>query len=405
MNNMITHPKYRQIALVIYVGVLLIGLFDWFYSSRPPKGVFGLDPSLGLIIFCVSMVMLFCLEMIRPERVLATQQYAVFHLISITVLSAIAISFSKHYYGELLLLIAVLFAELTFKRWVSLTTVVVTSVVLFIQMAYGPRGDFISVNDMQTLMIFGVLTSLIFLMARLIKQESENGQALKSLNNDLQITHQKLQVSADEITSLAVVNERNRMARDIHDGVGHHLAAINIQLEMAMKLMARDPSTSLESIAMAKSAAKEALNDVRKSVGTFTKSDEAFNLKEAISLLVERFQSEDLTISVSVDGDENYYPERVRLVLYRMVQEGLTNVHKHAAASRVNIWLQFSPKKAMLRIIDDGAGFDINQVSKGIGLPGMCERVESLGGTINFDSRQGEGTIIDILFTRTEVLL
>ena len=399
MNNIITHPKYRQIALVIYVGVFLIGLFDWLFSSSPPKGIFNFGPTIGLILFCISMVLLICLEMIRPTRVLASQQYAVFHLVGITILAAIAISITKHHYGELLLLIAVLFAQLTFNRWVTISTVITTSFVLFSQMAFGPRGDFISMNDIQKLMNYAVLLSLIFLMARLIKQESDNGLKLKSLHTDLQNTHAQLQASSDEVTALAVVNERNRMSRDIHDGIGHHLAAINIQLEMAIKLKESDPSTSLESITLAKSAAKEALNDVRKSIGTFSKHEETFNLKEAISLLIERFESEDLAISAAVDGDEIYWPQYLRQGLYRIVQEGLTNVHKHASASRVKIWLQFTSEKTRLRIIDDGIGFDLNQVSKGIGLPGMLERVESLGGTIDFDSREGEGTVIDIIFS------
>ena len=404
MNNMITHPKYRQIALVIYGGVLLVGLFDWLLSSRPPKGIFGLEATTGLILFGTIMVLLIYLEMIRPIRVLASEHYAVFHLVAITLLASVAISVSKHYYGELLLLIAVLFSQLTFSRWVKLSTILFTSAVLFSQMAFGPRGDFISIDDIQRLMIYALLMSLIFQMSRLIKQESDQSLELKSLYADLQKAHTQLQVSGDQATALAVANERNHMAREIHDGVGHHLAAINIQLEIAMKLLERDPSTSLESIGLAKSSAKEALNDVRQSVGTFSKPEEPFKLNEAISLLVGRFKSKNLAISTTTDGDEAHCPQRVRLVLYRMVQEGLTNAHKHASASRVKIWLQFTAEKAQLRIIDDGCGFDMNEVPKGIGLSSMRERVESLDGFIDFDSRQGEGTVIDVLFIHAGIV-
>ncbi|MEM7030814.1 MAG: ATP-binding protein [Chloroflexota bacterium] len=87
----------------------------------------------------------------------------------------------------------------------------------------------------------------------------------------------------------------------------------------------------------------------------------------------------------------------IRMVLFRAMQEGLTNIHKHAAASRVNLWLQFSDEQAHLRIVDNGTGFDLSATTQGMGLVGVRERVATLGGTFAIDSRQNEGTVLDII--------
>ena len=108
-------------------------------------------------------------------------------------------------------------------------------------------------------------------------------------------------------------------------------------------------------------------------------------------------QEGKLDIKFKVDGDESDYSQMSRMVLYRAVQEGLTNAHKHAAASRVSLWLQFKNKQAHLRIVDNGTGFDAEEQTRGMGLQGIRERVAKLGGSFAIDSRLSEGTVLDIL--------
>ena len=125
--------------------------------------------------------------------------------------------------------------------------------------------------------------------------------------------------------------------------------------------------------------------------------DESFELLSAVEILISRIGSDQLVINYQFDGDETLYSQAERVAFFRAIQEGLTNVYKHANASHINLWLQFLPSQARLRIIDDGVGFEPHQSEKGSGLKGVRERVESLGGTVLIESRPDEGTVLDIL--------
>ncbi|MEM7030504.1 MAG: hypothetical protein AAF629_13120, partial [Chloroflexota bacterium] len=121
-----THPQFRQIALSIYIGVLLIGLFDWF-SGRPPSTLFPIEPSTRLIIFCGALLLLVGMELSR-KSILSLQLPAqnVLYLFSSLTLSGIAISISSFSYTQLLFLISILFAELTFQRGLRVGTILIT---------------------------------------------------------------------------------------------------------------------------------------------------------------------------------------------------------------------------------------------------------------------------------------
>ncbi|MEM7115235.1 MAG: sensor histidine kinase [Chloroflexota bacterium] len=394
-NQPTTHPQYRQIALAIYIGVLIIGLIDWMLGS-PPSYALPFDPVIRFITFFLTVAALIVLEIWRPSSPSNTSNQAIVHLISKIVLSSLAMGVGNQFYTQLLFLIAILFAEITFSRRISLITIGITFVVLFLRLAFGPRGDFISLSDLQGLLIFAVAIIMIMLMGRLIKQEWSNRLNLQTLHDELKVSHRQLQQNSAQLAELAVANERNRLARDIHDSLGHHLTAVSIQLEMAIKLHDRAPTQSLAAMQEAKNAAQEALQDVRQSVGALRQPSEQFDLMPAVELIIGRMKSDQLAITYRLDGDESNCPQSTRLALYRAVQEGLTNIHKHAAASHVNLWLQFSPRQARLRIIDDGIGFDLQQKTYGVGLKGVRERIAALGGKVTVDSRPTEGTVLDI---------
>ena len=389
-NRLATHPQFRQISLAVYVGVLIIGVLDW-VLGRPPSTMVPLASSVRFAIFCVALVLLIGMELGRQSFSSLNQdtQNKLYHFALIS-LSGIVIAISSQNYAQLLLLIAILFAELTFQRPIRIATILATFTILFLRMAFGPRRDFISTSDLQNLMMFGVAMLLIMMLARLIKQESSQRQHLEQLNDELKS-------STEQLAELAVINERNRLARDIHDSLGHHLAAVSIQLEMGKKLYKKDPDATLNAMEAASKATKEALNDVRTSVQALRETENSFELEPAINLLIDRIQTDKLDISYQVEGDETRFSQMIRMVLFRAIQEGLTNVHKHAAASRINLWVQYGDDEAHLRIVDNGKGFDASAVAQGFGLRGVRERVSILGGTFEIDSRQDSGTVLDIM--------
>ena len=110
---------------------------------------------------------------------------------------------------------------------------------------------------------------------------------------DLELSHKRLRDYAVQVEELATARERNRVARDIHDSVGHSLAAVNVQLEKALVFHNRDPDVTVQAMQDAKRAAKKALGDVRESVRTLRQSSEPFSLSESLTALVEHSQSEE----------------------------------------------------------------------------------------------------------------
>jgi len=203
------------------------------------------------------------------------------------------------------------------------------------------------------------------------------------------------------VEDLAAAEERNRVARDIHDSVGHSLAVINVQLEKALVFLRRDAGVTEKAMKDARRAAKEALGDVRESVRTLRQSAEIFSLTESLNTLVESSKSDTLDINLRLEGPESGYSKPALMTLFRAAQEALTNVHKHAEASQVRILVHLGGTSGELQVQDNGIGFDLKQVgelpahSRGnYGLQGIRERLELVGGEMSIESQIGNGTTL-----------
>ncbi len=205
------------------------------------------------------------------------------------------------------------------------------------------------------------------------------------LLGQLNAAHDQLRRHMAEVEELTVARERNRMARDIHDTLGHYLTVINVQLETAQKLVPRDPGRGTAALATAKSLASECLGEVRRSVAALRPADlDAAAFPEAIARLVDDLRrTADLAIHVETRGAGTLAPA-AEVAVYRAVQEALTNVRKHAVAR--NVWLstEWGPETFTATVRDDGcaAGAAAEASTGGAGLRGMCERLVGVGGTL-----------------------
>ena len=254
---------------------------------------------------------------------------------------------------------------------------------------------------------FGVGLLWSTVMGGLVKGVETNRAQARQLLTDLELSHQQLKEYAAQAEEFAATKERNRVARDIHDSVGHSLAVVNVQLEKALVFHGRDPNVTEQAIKDARRAAKEALNDVRVSVQTLRQSTDEFSFSKAVTSLAEQSTSDTLKVDLQISGSEFGYSKPTLMILYRAVQEGLTNVHKHSEASRVQIMVQFEETLARLQIRDNGKGFKVDQV-EGLqqhregqfGLQGIRERLELVGGEIFLESEAGKGTVLTVSIPR-----
>jgi signal transduction histidine kinase len=185
----------------------------------------------------------------------------------------------------------------------------------------------------------------------------------------------ELERALADVAALSAAQERNRLARDIHDSLGHHLTAIAVQLAKAEAFRDRDAAASSRAIADARWSARRALEEVRQSVRALR--DAPLSLSD----LARHAQDDRMRVSVAVDGDEDALDPPVRMAVYRAAQEALTNARRHGDAASVSIVADFRGGTASLVVADDGVGLPQPQ-RDGFGLQGMRERVRLLGGTV-----------------------
>ena len=262
---------------------------------------------------------------------------------------------------------------------------------------------------------FSFAVVFVVLMARVVRLEKagyvrEQASRIRAeeLLAEVEHAHRQLQVYAERVAELAATEERNRVAREIHDGLGHALIAINVQLEKALVYYDKQPQEALQAISDAKRVVKDALQDVRRSVRALRTEQEPFACIQGITLLVEQLRMNTLAVDFEVTGSEQPFSNPARLTLYRVAQEGFTNIQKHAQASRVEVSLHFSGEEARLSIRDNGCGFDAGRrlqhttrPQEGYGLQGIRERIELVGGAFHLESQAGSGTQLLVTVTRT----
>jgi signal transduction histidine kinase len=222
-------------------------------------------------------------------------------------------------------------------------------------------------------------------------QQQKDRQRAEQLLAELEDAHRQLRSYAAQVETLAVAEERNRLAREIHDSLGHYLTAITMQLEAAGELIAEQPERAAESIAKAEEMARESLTEVRRSVAALRASPvDTMALGDAIGELVQNLHDGGIATTFTIKGKSRSLPIQTKTALYRAAQEGLTNVRKHANASAVEIKLTYEPEWVTLTIADNGTG-QRGEESEGFGLLGLRERVTLLGGSLEAGNRPEGG--------------
>ena len=202
---------------------------------------------------------------------------------------------------------------------------------------------------------------------------------------------------------LAVLEERNRMAREIHDTLAQGFTGIVLQLEAAEQALAESPLEAPEHLGRAKNLARESLQEARRSVWDLVPRElEQQPLETALRDEVQRFPASGTgVVSFSFSGERRELAGAVQAALLRICQESLTNARRYANATEVHVSLTFSPAAVRLEVEDNGIGFDIEKPRTehrqgGFGLLGMEQRARLLNGTFGVKSREGEGTLVEV---------
>jgi signal transduction histidine kinase len=193
---------------------------------------------------------------------------------------------------------------------------------------------------------------------------------------------EQLRAAQSELASKARAEERNRIARDLHDVIAHTLTVSLLHVMSARLAVEHDPADASRSLAEAERLCRDSLSEVRTAVGMLREDGDVEGLAplpgvDGLPNLVERFQSAGVNVTLSTEGEANRLPATVGLAVYRILQEALTNVVKHAPGSAAGVRLVISAGAATLSVHSAGTP----GTGSGHGLLSMRERAESLGGS------------------------
>lgn len=204
-----------------------------------------------------------------------------------------------------------------------------------------------------------------------------------------------LEVERDQRAEEAVREERRRIARELHDQVAHELGVVSLQASAARRWMRRDVERSEAALQSAEAAARRALTTMPAILRALRTEEARADLEPQPGLdqlddLVERVSATGLPVELRFHGRRAVHPA-VELTAYRLVQEALTNVMKHAEAGSVTVDLRFNTDELLIDVVDDGHGAAAAVVEGGHGLVGMRERVQLVGGQVRAGPRPGGG--------------
>jgi len=201
---------------------------------------------------------------------------------------------------------------------------------------------------------------------------------------------------AGELEELTVTRERNRLAREIHDGLGHYLTTIYMQIQAARAVMKTDPEKAQGALGKATDLTQEALADVRQSVAALRSTpDQSQPLPDLIIKLLSHCEGTSLHPDFKIHGTPRPISPTAHLTLFRAAQEGINNACKHSGAT--DLWVMLDYRKSdevILRLHDNGIGSE--DPAGGFGLPGLRERVNLLRGRFIIQSSKGDGFIMEV---------
>jgi two-component system, sensor histidine kinase and response regulator len=239
-------------------------------------------------------------------------------------------------------------------------------------------------------------------LRRLQLQLQERNYQLQAADSELRRALDQERSLNQRIEELATLEERNRIARDIHDSLGHALVALNIQMETALTLWQDAPDKAYVFLKEAKQLGTQALQAVRESVSDIRTTPLQGQLLEgAIAILTQEFHH-TTGIQPSCQVHLSFpLSNSASTVVYRVIQEGLTNICKHASATAVNLQIQSNAAAVSLILQDNGNGFQANKKPSGFGLQGMRERIIGLGGQLEITSQPGSGCQIRVVLPRS----
>jgi signal transduction histidine kinase len=227
---------------------------------------------------------------------------------------------------------------------------------------------------------------------KILKKEKRE---VDRLNKELELSYDKLKEQSEKIEELTITKERNRVAEEIHDNLGHSLIALNMSLDVADKIIDKDINKAKDLINKAQILTKESMENLRKAVYAL-KEERPTTLRNSIEKIIDNIESTGkVKITLDIDEKSEELLPEYKDIIHNSVKESLTNSIKHGKADKVNICIKLDKDEIRINIKDNG--FGCSNLVKGNGLLGIENRFRDYGGEVIYESKENEGFEIELI--------
>ncbi|MEO0759900.1 MAG: sensor histidine kinase [Cyanobacteria bacterium J06648_16] len=397
MPRLLTLPRILLILELMLLGVaIFLASIAWVIDVFPQLPV--------LTIVCVGVIALLGLKPINNKRFYAVGYTLVeFGLIGLPVLvgksivtfpilGAVLVLRSAQRFsllGRLGVAVGV-YALFIFNLFI-LNTTFINPLNLWLGSPVLPTDTNLLFFKLCSIIYYGMILAFVWLFVNALVSENQGRERLA-------VTLSQLRDYSLRVEDQAALQERNRIAREIHDALGHTLTAQSVQLDSGLHLLDTNQIGQADVFfKRAKSLCAQALQEVRQSVSVLRRDCLAGqSLEEAIAALVGEFKATStITIDWSIDVPRSL-PSELNSTLYRIIQAALTNIIRHSSATEATLQITTHSQTLYLVIKDNGRGFKPTQNSTGFGLQGMQERTLALSGRFHIFSEPGAGCLITV---------
>jgi signal transduction histidine kinase len=288
---------------------------------------------------------------------------------------------------KLLYFLAVVVLVLTFRLSGSRTSVPAIATLFVTAALYLRFGS----GDLFSLLSFVLLAAAMYFTARNRMQRNQIYEENKRHLEELQEAYDQLQEASATAMQYAVLEERARIARDIHDAVGHSLTSLIVQMQALRYMMANDPEQAGRSLDEMLTVARQGLQDIRTSVHSLAEDRSSSGLISFKALLSRMEATASIRYTFRADVTDDELDSEMNGILFRVLQEALTNVIRHSGATEVDVGLRREAGRIVMRIRDNGTLASGQQVGEGFGLKVMRARLEERGGQLRYAAVEPHG--------------
>ncbi len=351
------------LPLVVTSGVILAAALDWLQGQAPESripGIAGFVPFVFLALVCLGSA-------IQATDARRSPRWRLVSLVAALVGAALA----DPTYAALLAVVPLI--EISRRADEPERSVSIIAGMAFISWLAITEPGLQGGSGFESILVLYIVFAIVVMFGNALRR-SDRARILEA--------------------RLARVDERNRLASDIHDSLGHNLLASSIQLRAAQALIDKDSKAASNSIELASRAVAEALADTRFAVDGTRADGGAFSLESSLTDLVARSTTTDVSVSLTVEGDHDQLDSLEQITLYRFAQEALANVIRHADATKAYVRSTVLEGIATVAVEDDGRGFDPATASERTGLANLRQRLALQGGSVRVSSAQGSGTTV-----------